>query len=293
MTFLIKFLVFQSVLSMYGEGSLSTDSVDTGIAFDRGEEVAYIVRHNGKLGQRNNPPAKIYRYTKENDNWIAKGFSSFSDKDSQWSDTDIFISRDEQTAFFVSNRFYEGKPGETDPDIFTVKKNDNKEWGIPKPLLAVNSSGYESSPVSDANGNLYFISMNEGGFGLGDIYTSKLDDKGKYQQPVLIPGEVNSEFGEWNLIISPHADWMIFESSGRPEGLSPYGDLYLSKKNEKGNWIKPIHLSEINSKGSDLNPRILYKSKKLVFASSKTFDSQQTDFYVLDLEKLGYSLSID
>jgi hypothetical protein len=288
---IFKLILLQSVISLFGEGVLSTDKVDYGIAFTPDENVAYVVRHNGQWGSRENPPSKIHRYVKKDGNWINTGYADFSDKNSLWSDSGIFISPGGEQAFFVSNRPYEGKSGESDPDIFMMTKNGDK-WSKPLAVGALNSPGYEASPVTDKEGNIYFTSIRQEGLGLGDIYMSRVNGTGEYSNPELFGGSINSPSGEWNLIISPEAEWIIFESSGRTDGSSPYGDLYLSKKNATGEWAEPTNLKALNTTGSDLNPRILYKSNTLVWASSQKLEHTGADFFSLSLEEIEVN-SID
>jgi len=279
-------LFFQMVPALFGEGTLSTQNVDYGIAFTPDEKTAYVVRHSGEWGGRNNPPSKIYKYVMENHVWNYKGLADFSDNTSEWSDSGVFITPDGKKAYFTSNRPYKGKLGEDDSDIWMMEKSE-QGWESPRPVNEVNSSGYEASPVTDRNGNLYFTSIRPEGIGLGDIYISIKKEDGSFTKPKLLPGDVNSEFGEWNLIISPSADWIIFESSGRESGLTSYGDLYLSFLGKDGKWQKPRHLTEINTEGSDLNPRILSSSGSLVFASTKKMSNKGSDFYTIQLSELG------
>lgn len=285
---MMVFIVFilQSTIALFGEGIFSTEKVDYGIAINQDENLGYVVRHEGNWGSGNNPPSKIHRYIKKDDIWISTGYAEFSDKNTDYSDSDMFISYDGKTAFFVSTRPYEGKPGESDPDIFMMEWK-GEEWTEPVPVTAVNSNGYEASPVTDGKGNLYFTSIREGGPGLGDIYTSRLLNNGKFDNPSLLKGAVNTSSGEWNLIVSFKADWIIFESSGRVEGMSSFGDLYISRKDNKGVWKEVRNLQIINSTGSDLNPRILYESNRLIWASSKKLENKDVNFYSTDLDKLG------
>jgi len=140
--------------------------------------------------------------------------------------------------------------------------------------------------VTDNEGNLYFSSMREGGKGLGDLYVAKRKTDGSYDTPQPLEGKINAIHGEWNLIVSPKADWIIFESSGRVEGLSSNGDLYLSK-NIDGKWDAPKHLANLNTSGSELNPRILIQSEKLIFISSNDLENVSTDIYQVPLSEIG------
>ncbi|WP_435624361.1 alpha/beta hydrolase-fold protein [Flagellimonas sp.] len=262
---------------------LSSKEVETSVAFSPDETKAYVSRHNGKWGSRENPPSKIYEYRNTNGKWQFKGISSFSQKDTKDSDSDIFISYDGGEAFFVSTRSYPGK-SDGNPDIW---KSNLKEgvWSNPKPIKTVNSPGYEASPVTDSEGNLYFSSIREGSSGLGDFYMAKLNGDGTYGTPKLLKGEINGISGEWNLLVAPSTEWMLFESSGRSDGLSAYGDMYVSTKTDQG-WSKPEHLSELNTTGSDLNIRYLPNSKKLVFISSKQLENTDTDIYQVDFKEI-------
>lgn len=262
---------------------LSSEAIETSIAFTPDQKTAFIASHNGKWASKTNPPSKIYKYRYTNGEWEKKGLSPFSNKDEAVGDSDIFISYDGTTAYFVSTRTYKDKTDDN-PDIW-VSQLENNIWSEPEPVCKINSEGYESSPVTNRSGDLYFSSIRAGGLGMGDFYVAKRKADGTFTKPKLLSGNINSKYGEWNLLIHPETEWIIFESSGRPEGMSPYGDLYIST-NDNGIWSKPKHLKELNSTGSDLNIRFLEKSGQLVFISSKALKSTKTDIYTTKLDML-------
>ncbi|MEM9362437.1 MAG: alpha/beta hydrolase-fold protein [Bacteroidota bacterium] len=261
----------------------STEQVETSIAFEPNETIAYVSRHSGKWGGRENPPSKIYKYENKNGVWRLVGLASFSKENTQASDSDIFVSYDGKEAFFVSTRTYEEKK-DVNPDIWKSTFQDGI-WTKPEPVKEVNSLGYEASPITDTRGNLYFSSIREGGKGLGDFYIAKRNPDGSYSAPKLLKGDVNDTSGEWNLMVSPKADWILFESSGREGALSGYGDLYFSKKEDKG-WSKPQHVKELNTTGSDLNIRYLPNSKRLFFISSERLENIDADIFQTDFKEI-------
>ena len=110
---------------------------------------------------------------------------------------------------------------------------------------------------------------------------AKMLPNGTYAKPVLVPG-VNSEHGEWNLFVEPDEQWMIFESSGRPEGKSGYGDLYFSEKKENV-WQEPFALTDINTTGSELNVRIGPEGKFLYYACSGALENKDVDIRRVEL----------
>jgi Tol biopolymer transport system component len=247
------------------------------------EQWSYVSRHPGQWGSRSNPPSKIYEYQLVGDEWQLRGLAPFSKANTDDSDGDVFISPDGQYVFFTSGRTYPGK-ADTNPDIWRVPHTGDT-WGKPQPITVVNSPGYEASPVTDAAGNLYFSSMREGGIGQGDLYIARLID-GNYHAPELLPSPVNSTDGEWNLLVDPAGQWLIYEASSQERGLSPYGDLYLSRK-EGNTWGTPEPLKVLNTTGSDLNPRLLAETKELLFISSRFLRGTDTDVYTISLEKIG------
>jgi len=262
---------------------LSTSDVETSVAFTPDGQAAYVSRHAGQWGRRGNPPTKIYEYRLVHDEWQLRGIAPFSQDNTGDSDGDVFISPDGQYVFFTSSRTYPGKSN-GNPDIWRASRTGDS-WGAPEPITHINSPSYEASPVTDADGNLYFSSMREGGAGQGDLYMARLVD-GNYQKPELLPGHINSTDGEWNLLVDPAGQWVLYEASSQDRGLSPYGDLYLSRK-EGGTWAKPQPVKNLNTTGSDLNPRLLPGSKELLFISSRLLSSPDTDVYVIPLEKIG------
>lgn len=253
-------------------GLVSTDAVEYGITFTPSGDSCFFVRHTGEWGRSNNPPANIYLLTFQNGNWSAPSLANFSTLATN--DDDIFISPDGKTMLFTSNRDYPGKPGKGS-DIWKLEKINGK-WSAPFPLDSlINSPNMESSPVTTRTGDLYFTSIREEGAGQGDIYLARIKPDGTYEHPELVP-VVNSEQGEWNLFVEPDGKWIIFESSGRPEGKSGYGDLYFSKKKE-GVWQEPVAMVDINTTGSDLNVRLGPEGEYLYYACSFTLENTDVD----------------
>lgn len=263
---------------------LSTNKVETSLAFTPDFRTAFVSRHNGQWGKRENPPSKIYEFRLVNDSWREVGIAPFSDANTDHSDGDVFVSYDGTEAYFTSTRPYASK-ADSNPDIWKSILTSSGKWSMPQPVTSINSPGYEASPVTDNEGNLYFSSIRSEGVGMGDIYVATKKEDGSYESPALLQGAINSESGEWNLMVSPDASWILFEASGKKDGLSPYGDLYLSK-NDGGTWSEPTPVPEINTTGSDLNIRLSPDKKRFFYISSEYLQSETTDIYSIDLNKV-------
>ena len=74
---------------------------------------------------------------------------------------------------------------------------------------------------------------------------------------------------EWNVWVDAKESVLLFESSGRDEGLSEAGDLYESHRTGAA-WGPPLHLPPpINSRASELCPRLSPDGRYLFFSSNR------------------------
>ncbi|MFD2201222.1 OmpA family protein [Shivajiella indica] len=76
----------------------------------------------------------------------------------------------------------------------------------------------------------------------------------KGQQQISPMNALNSPFDEQHAVMSPNGE--IFFSVGfHPQntgGPADYGDIWMSSKNQKGQWNKPIQLKELSTPGNDV-----------------------------------------
>jgi Tol biopolymer transport system component len=184
----------------------------------------------------------------------------------KYSDLEPAFSVDGNTLYFASNRPLSGNAIK-DFDIWKVTRTNNK-WGEPENLGAtINTASDEFYPSVAKNGNLYFTATYAGGPGREDIYMSKLHQN-QYQKPIALDSGVNTKFYEFNPFVSPEEDYIIFTSYGRKDDIGG-GDLYISLKDEHGNWKPAKHLSQINSKQLDYCPFVSADGKSLFFTSER------------------------
>ena len=214
----------------------------------------------------------IYYVDKDkNDNWSTPLPVSFS---GNYSDGGIYLSWDNKKMYFHSDRPIQNEL-KSDSDLWFVEKVGDG-WGNPVHMgPIVNSLENEYSPSIAKNGNLYFGSTREGGYGWGDLYVSELTN-GQYQKPINLGPNINFSEGEWGSVISDDESFIIFEANGREENISYAGDLYIAYKTN-GTWNRAINLTSINSSGSDLAPRFSPDRKHLYFSSNG--DSHSSKFH--------------
>jgi Tol biopolymer transport system component len=183
-----------------------------------------------------------------------------------FTDLEPAFSPDGRKLFFCSNRPLSGERPK-DFDIWVVEKTVGK-WGEPKNIgRPVNTELDEFYPSVAGNGNLYFTAAYKSGVGREDIFVSKFQE-GTYQPPVPLGPGVNSTTYEFNAYVSPQEEFIIFTSYGR-EDDSGGGDLYISLKDENGQWKTAINLKELNSSKMDYCPFVSADKKILFFTSER------------------------
>ncbi|WP_298791385.1 hypothetical protein [uncultured Allomuricauda sp.] len=260
--------------------NISTPAVEYSCTFTADGNELYFARSNQEWGSGDMKSA-IYRSVKNNDQWSTPEIVPFS---GIYDDSDPHLSRDGKTLFFISNRPVSYTS--TSADIWMVTKDKNGQWKEPTVLsYPINSENTEYSPRTDGDGNLYFASDRLGGYGQGDLYVSELK-YGEFGPPVNMGNTLNSPKGEWNLEINSAGDLIIFEASQREANVSPYGDLYISFR-EENEWTLPQNIKELNTSGSDLYPYLTQDGKQLYYTSSDSLPGKSTNIYVTKFRGLS------
>lgn len=252
---------------------ISTQLTEYSATFSQSGKEIYFSRSLDQWG-KGEIKSSIYFSVKENKKWSEPKLASFS---GHYDDSAPYLTNQGKTLYFISKRPSKGAQ-QISMDIWKVEKANDGEWGTPVRLNdLINSEKNEYCIRDDKHGNLYFASDREGGFGQGDLYMAKKVNN-RYQPPFNLGNILNSETGEWNLEVNAEGNILIFEASGKPQNLSPYGDLYISfKLNDR--WSFPQNIKEINTSGSDLYPELIEGDDILYFSSSDSLKSTTTNIY--------------
>ena len=191
---------------------------------------------------------------------------------------DFTITPDGARIVFASKIFIKkiGVEGEG-ANIWIVNINKNGLF-IPIPIGSpVNTKYHESYPCLSSNNNMYYFSRKPGGFGVSDMYLSEFRN-GKYQKPINLGININTNYHEWDGYIAPDESYMIYCST-KPEGLGE-DDLYISYRLNGGGWSKSIHMgNKINSAGSENRAYLSPDGKYLFYAGTK---NGNRDIYWVD-----------
>ena len=206
---------------------------------------------------------------KNKKSWSEPEMTSFS---GNFRNIEPFLTQDGLRLYFASNRSINDTTTKAkDYDIWYVERKDLKsEWSKPINVGApVNSINDEFYPCVTLNGNLYFTSDAIKTLGKDDILVCKWDGK-QYTEPENLGMNINSPGYEFNAFVSPNEEFIIYTCYGRPDGLGS-GDLYISYKNNTGNWDEPKNLGKtINSKQMDYCPFYDITTQTLYFTSKRT-----------------------
>jgi len=208
-------------------------------------------------------PTKIWSaVADENGDWTIPAIAPFSETTNN---AEPCFSPDGQRLYFTSNR----PPGSGwNYDFWMIEKSDSS-WTEPTRLSsAINTNAGEWHPCVVNDNSLYFARRS-------DIYLSRFVN-GNYQAAVKLDSTINSNYEDWDPYVSPDESYMIFKSN-RPCG---YGDmdLYISYKDESGNWGTPINMgSSINTIHHDDAGDVTFDGKYLFFA--RRTSSSEMDIY--------------
>lgn len=234
----------------------------------KGDEIFYTLQY-----QAGRAFSTIMHTKKVNGKWTKPAVASFC---GEYNDLEPAFSQDGSKLFFVSNRPVSGFAAK-DYDIWYVTKT-NGTWSnavnIGKP---VNTYANEFYPSVATSGNIYFTRAMPGKG--EDIVVCRFQNN-RYDTAVSLPAAINSEGDEFNAFVDAEEKFIIFTGYERKDAFGA-GDLYISKKNEKGEWGVAVNLGNIiNRPGLNYCPYISPDRKYFFFTSNRggfkiPFDKKQ------------------
>lgn len=249
---------------LFAPGTISTGAYELNAAFTRDGRTLYFAR-SMPVFPFPNDFTTILVSQRRGEDWSEPRVAEFS---GIYSDIDPYLSVDESSLFFMSNRpLAAGGPPRNDFDVWVVERV-GAGWGEPRNLGApVNTRWMEGYPAVAANGNLYFFSLRPGGHGPADIYRARRLHDGRYAEPENLGPSVNTAFAETNVYVAPDESYLIFSSSRLSDPSDPFArmDLYVSFRKEDG-WSEAESLGEkVNTAGWEFTPMVTPDGKYLFF----------------------------
>ncbi len=157
-------------------------------------------------------------------------------------------------------------------------------WSNPENCgTIINSADWESQPSVSADGrNLYFSSARSGSSGSYDLWMATMGDDGYWQEPVNLGNQINTPYSEQCPFIHPDGTTLYFSSEGHP-GMGG-SDLFYSKRDNNGNWSKPINLGyPINTKDREISLSVSANGTTAYFSSDRGKPLGELDIYSFEL----------
>lgn len=230
-----------------------------GLTFTPDGSTAFWVAWNGDWGSSQASQKVIYTSQQRQGVWSTPAPAEFS---GNHSDDDPFVSPDGRWLYFVSNRPIGDDDESRNANVwrYSLIERNHLEY------VSINSDSREYSPVVTTSGALYFASDREGGPGEGDLYRAAPDGS-DFLAPQPLGPAFNTATGEWNLWVSADESEIVFEASSRPTNVSTPGDLYYSWHTPAG-WTHATPIEEVNSRNSDLMPRLHPDGQTLFYTTA-------------------------
>ena len=153
------------------------------------------------------------------------------------------VSSDGRELYFVSRRSGQA-------DIYCAKRNVDGSWGEPQNIGSpINTKGTEMAPFLHPDGRtLYFSSDTHVGMGGFDLFMSRRDDEGHWQEPVNLGFPINTSGDEINFFVAADGK-TAFLSSQREGGKGGY-DIYTFElpeeiRSDSANYLTSLDVVEL------------------------------------------------
>jgi len=239
---------------IFAPGIISTDAIEASLTFS----------HDGRFmvfrrGFREN--TRIYLSENSDGVWTKPVTPPFFEK--EYGFGDFTFSPSEPVLYFTSRRpLQAGQVTTESANLWKVEYN-GKHWLIPAPIADILVTPlHESYPSVSNDKTLYFFRRFETENQNYEIMYSEYEN-GDYSAPVRMGKAINTQWEEWDPVISPDGSFLIF-CSKRPSSFGQ-DDLYVSFRNVDG-WSEAVNLgSAVNSEQSENRPFITADGQYLFY----------------------------
>ena len=192
--------------------------------FTQDGKTMYFTRNNyleGKKGINENKVTliKIYKATLEENQWT--NITELPFDSDQYSTAHPVLSPDNKTLYFASDM--PGTLGQS--DLFKVQINEDGSFGNPVNLgNTINTEGRETFPFINDENEIYFASDGHPGLGGLDIFVSKMNSDGTFNEVQNVGTDVNSSKDDFAYWIDTKSRKGFFSSNR--DGGQGYDDIY-------------------------------------------------------------------
>ena len=233
--------------------------------FTKDGKTMYFTRNNlkGKKAAKSKERSvnlKLYRSKIINGEWTEVKELPFNSD--EYSTGHPALSIDEKKLYFVSDM----PGGFGGSDVYYVDIIDDDSYGTPKNLgKNINTSDNERFPFIGADSTLYFSSDGHLGFGLLDIFQSKILENSKYSKAMNLGEPFNSKKDDFAFYINQEGKKGFFASNRKGgKGDDDIYSFYINEKTCKKEISGTIIDAKFGNTISDANVKLINSEENLV-----------------------------
>ena len=176
-------------------------------------------------------------------------------------------------------------------DLYYSEKKGNR-WTLPINMGdQINTGEWESNACLSSDGKTVYFARRKGR-GESDIYTAERLKDGRWGNVKNLGNVINSIGSEMTPFIHPDGQTLYFASNGHL-GMGGF-DLFLSRKNEKGEWTEPVNLGyPINDYQNQMGLLINAAGELAYISSDKKGGKGGYDIYSFKLYDQARPISVN
>ncbi|WKK75730.1 OmpA family protein [Marivirga salinae] len=180
-------------------------------------------------------------------------------------------------------------------ELYESVLQDDSIWSEPTPLKEINAAcDFLAGPSLSYDGNtLYFTAFIEGETETEDIYYSERIGDKEWSEPKSIGAPINTN-DDYEGFPSVSSDGnslyfirLNFDNPVDRKSKENCFRIFVSHKNENGEWGEPQALPEIINSGCERDPKIMADNHTLIFSSIKEEGLGKYDLYQTRLQPDG------
>jgi TolB protein len=218
--------------------------VFTGVRIEKPGQVALALYSSRFDGQRWSAPRRVAELERAGFNTAEPAFSA----DGKW-------------LYFTSNRPPGSPPWNV--KIFRARVVDGGFEAVEPVRLDVPAKAGTFYPQPQSDQSLMFTSDGLGGRGGGDLWLTRSRPDGRFDAPINLGGDFNSDGNDWDLVESKDGRVRLWASAR--EGGAGDVDIWFSVREGSEGWSAARNLTAVNTAALETAPRLSPDGEVLFF----------------------------
>ncbi|MBR9915321.1 MAG: OmpA family protein [Algicola sp.] len=268
--------------------AINTEVSDFGSTQYKNQLIFASTRGGGKKYKWNEQPfLDLFSAEKQDDGSYTNVEQLDSDINTQYHESTVAFTPDDQVMYFTRNNYYKKKYGNDEDGtnrlkIFKATLNDDDEWDDIEPVHFNNDAYSVAHPAINVKGTkMYFASDMNGTLGKSDIFEVDINADGTLGEPINLGPSVNTEGHESFPFVNSDGD-LYFSSNGF-NGLGGLDVFVIRDFENKRELNQPMALENvgrpINSPMDDFAYYENLGTKEGFFTSNRDGGKGDDDIY--------------